>query len=215
MNPVTLRIIEGADRGRSFQKLQAPISIGREEGNTVQLNDDRVSRFHLKIHWDQDQLVLTDLESTNGTKVNGEDTHLKIIRDGDLITVGRSTMIVGSREQINRRIARLNRPEIEKQLASTSGSDSQFRPPWDLDPDYPVALMEIDRPKLPARLTPGQAAQLAEVLDYLHLHIRKLIANCEMKDRQAGVEMPAAQWQQLLDLQSRLAEYMRDIGRGG
>jgi len=31
-----------------------------------------VSRFHLKIQEDHTRVVLTDLESTNGTKVNGE-----------------------------------------------------------------------------------------------------------------------------------------------
>lgn len=213
MTPVTLRVLEGADRGRCFDKLPTPISIGREEGNSIQLNDDRVSRFHLKIHWDQDQLVLTDLESTNGTKVNGEDTTLKIIREGDLISVGRSTLIVGSREQINRRLSRLNQPGLEKQLASAGASDSQFRAPWDQDPNYPLALLNLDRPKLPAKLSPGQAAQLAEVLDYLHIHLRKLIADSEVKDRNEPVMMSPKQWQQLLDLQARVAEYMREIGR--
>lgn len=213
MTPVTLRVLEGADRGRNFDKLPTPISIGREEGNTIQLNDDRVSRFHLKIHWDQDQLVLTDLESTNGTKVNGEDTTLKIIREGDLITVGRSTLIVGSREQINRRLSKLNQPGLEKQLVSAVTGDSQFRAPWDQDPNYPLALLNVDRPQLPAKMSPGQAAQLAEVLDFLHIHLRKLISDCEASDRGEPVKLSAKNWQQLLDLQSRVAEYLRDIGR--
>ncbi|HEV3023742.1 MAG TPA: FHA domain-containing protein, partial [Pirellulales bacterium] len=87
---ITLRILDGADRGRTFDGLQTPVTIGREEGNSVQLNDERVSRFHLKIQEDQDKLVLTDLESTNGTKVNGEDIQLRILRVGDMISVGRS-----------------------------------------------------------------------------------------------------------------------------
>ena len=46
---VTLRVLDGADRGRVFQNLATPVTIGREEGNSVQLNDERISRFHLKI----------------------------------------------------------------------------------------------------------------------------------------------------------------------
>ncbi|MEX0711350.1 MAG: FHA domain-containing protein, partial [Pirellulales bacterium] len=69
MASITLRVLDGADRGKVFEHLETPITIGREEGNLVQLNDERVSRFHLKIQEDQDKLVLTDLESTNGTKV--------------------------------------------------------------------------------------------------------------------------------------------------
>ena len=55
-----------------FDDVPTPLTIGREEGNPIQLNDERISRFHLKIQEDEGKLVLTDLESTNGTKVNGE-----------------------------------------------------------------------------------------------------------------------------------------------
>ena len=66
---VTLRVLDGADRGRTFEDVPTPFTVGREEGNSVQLNDERISRFHLKIQEDHEKLVLTDLESTNGTKV--------------------------------------------------------------------------------------------------------------------------------------------------
>ncbi|HEX3870706.1 MAG TPA: FHA domain-containing protein, partial [Pirellulales bacterium] len=93
---ITLRVLDGADRGRIFSNLPTPVTIGREEGNSVQLNDERVSRFHLKIQEDQDKLVLTDLESTNGTKVNGENIQLRILRHGDIVAVGRSVLLFGS-----------------------------------------------------------------------------------------------------------------------
>ena len=85
MVTITLRAIDGADRGRVFGDLSLPVTIGREEGNSIQLNDERISRYHVKIQEDQDKLILTDLESTNGTKVNGEDVQLRILRYGDVI----------------------------------------------------------------------------------------------------------------------------------
>ena len=69
---ITLRVVHGADRGRTFAEIPTPLTIGREEGNCIQLNDERISRFHLKIQEDQRKIVLTDLQSTNGTRVNGE-----------------------------------------------------------------------------------------------------------------------------------------------
>ncbi len=72
MSGITLRVLDGADRGRIYQNVGPPITIGREEGNTIQLNDERISRYHIKIQEDNNRLVLTDLDSTNGTKVNGE-----------------------------------------------------------------------------------------------------------------------------------------------
>ena len=110
MSGITLRVIDGADRGRAYDELDPPITIGREEGNSIQLNDERVSRFHLKIQEDNERLVLTDLESTNGTKVNNEDIQLRILRFGDIISVGRSVILYGSREQIAGRHVAMKAP---------------------------------------------------------------------------------------------------------
>src|SRR6201991_3227418 len=100
MAQITLRVLDGADRGRIYENLPTPVTIGREEGNSLQLNDERVSRFHVKIQEDQDKVVITDLESTNGTKVNGEDIQLRILRFGDIVSLGRSVLLVGSRDGI-------------------------------------------------------------------------------------------------------------------
>src|ERR1700732_3980592 len=67
---VTFQILEGIDKGRVFRDLPTPLTIGREEGNILRLNDERVSRFHAKVQIDSEDFILTDLESTNGTRVN-------------------------------------------------------------------------------------------------------------------------------------------------
>jgi pSer/pThr/pTyr-binding forkhead associated (FHA) protein len=46
MPGVTLKILHGADRGKVFEDLSPPFTVGREEGNDIQLNDERVSRCH-------------------------------------------------------------------------------------------------------------------------------------------------------------------------
>src|SRR5687768_14152462 len=99
MAQITLRVLDGADRGRVFENLATPVTIGREEGNTVQLNDERISRYHIKIQEDGDHTILTDLASTNGTRVNGEDVQLRVLRFGDVVTLGRSVLLYGTREQ--------------------------------------------------------------------------------------------------------------------
>ena len=72
------------------------VTIGREEGNTIQLNDERVSRFHVKIQEDNRQLVLTDLESTNGTRVNDTPVTAHRLLDGDReVDVHRSGPLIG------------------------------------------------------------------------------------------------------------------------
>ncbi|MCO6457058.1 MAG: FHA domain-containing protein [Pirellulaceae bacterium] len=217
MPQITLRVLDGADRGRVFEGLAAPVTIGREEGNTVQLNDDRVSRFHIKIQEDHDQLVLTDLESTNGTKVNGEDINLRILRFGDMITVGRSVLLFGSRDQIANRLASLRSREGEGTLNPRDGSGPpssamDFELNWNDDADLQATLQSRSPPPLPERLTPGQAAQLSELIEYLHTRLRQLLKSVEVDAKSEQVQIDFAQWQTLVDLQARLAEYLRRIG---
>jgi pSer/pThr/pTyr-binding forkhead associated (FHA) protein len=217
MAQITLRVLDGADRGRVFDELQTPVTIGREEGNSLQLNDERVSRFHVKIQEDQDKIVLTDLESTNGTKVNGEDIQLRILRYGDIISLGRTVLLFGSREQIAGRLA-----QLRGEMSGTIGYDDQgqsakagsldFELNWSADPDVQSTLHTLLPPELPERLSPGQAAQLCELLEYLHVRIRDLLASVSIKPDADRVALEQRQWQNLIDLQARLAAYLRAVG---
>jgi pSer/pThr/pTyr-binding forkhead associated (FHA) protein len=220
MTGITLRVLDGADRGRIFQNIGPPITIGREEGNTIQLNDERVSRYHVKIQEDNNRLVLTDLDSTNGTKVNGEDIQLRILKFGDMIALGRSVLLFGSREQIAGRLARLRDdngdgamtadPEQVQKAANFSSLDFELN--WNEECDMQATLHALEPPELPDRMTPGQAAQLAEILEYLHVRLRNLILSATVENKTSKITLDLRQWQALIDLQARLSEYLRRIG---
>ena len=218
---VTLRILDGADRGRAFEDLPTPVTIGREEGNSIQLNDERVSRFHLKIQEDHDKLVLTDLESTNGTKVNGEEVQLRILRFGDLIAVGRSVLLFGSREQIAARMARLGgnksqersvRPVDEQGIPADDESPSSIDGSGNSDYHIQETMNALEPPELPEHLSPAQAAQVSEIFGYFHHRIRNLLEGAKIKSPKERVTVDFQQWQNLVDIQSRLADFLRMIG---
>ncbi|MCA9178289.1 MAG: FHA domain-containing protein [Planctomycetales bacterium] len=212
---ITLQILDGADRGRVFSDLQPPVTIGREEGNSIQLNDDRVSRFHVKIQEDHDHLVLTDLESTNGTKVNGEDIQLRILRFGDMINVGRSLLLFGNQDQIAERLRDLRsdhqRVTIDPDKDRQDSGSFFLNLPNDLG-NFPIASTSDEAPALPERLSPGQAAQLAEVLEFLHGRIRHLFQAAHIDDESGRVDVSMARWQAVAELQHQLAAYLRMIG---
>lgn len=217
---VTLRVLDGADRGRVYDSLPTPVTIGREEGNSVQLNDDRVSRFHIKIQEDDQKLVLTDLESTNGTKVNGENVQLWILRHGDVISVGRTMLLFGSEDEIARRLASLRGVDLadgvtldeDDPVEAPSSISLEAELNWSDDPGARMTLHTLLPPELPERLTPGQAAELSELLQYLHLRLRNLIQSVEVVRRSDKVTIHERRWQDLLDIESRLARYLRSIG---
>lgn len=219
MAQITLRVLDGADRGRVYQDLATPVTIGREEGNSLQLNDERVSRFHVKIQEDQDKIVITDLESTNGTKVNGEDIQLRILRYGDIVSLGRSVLLFGTREQIAERLAALRGEALSGPLTGddpgrpVAAPSLDFELNWSADPDVQSTLHTLVPPDLPERLSPGQAAQLCELLEYLHIRVRDLLGSVKVKPEGDRVNLDLRQWQNLIDLQARLASYLRGVGQ--
>ena len=222
MAHISLYVLDGADRGRKYESLSTPITIGREEGNAVQLNDERISRFHIKIQEDQDKLVLTDLESTNGTRVNGEQVQLRILRYGDVISLGRSVLRYGTREQIANRLRELREEgEVPSEDLDASALAKHVAQPGDDDMSWDGgtharSTLHIPKPpELPEGLSPGQAAQVAELLEYLHLRSRALVESVEIPEESRTVEIDIARWQEVLDIQGLLAEYLRQVGEPG
>jgi len=221
MSHITLRVLHGHDRGRVFERLPTPVTIGREEGNSIQLNDERISRYHLKLQSDNGKIVATDLESTNGTRINGEEISVRIVRDGDMISLGRSLLLVGSHSDIDRRIAAIAASRSE----SAGGHAQQLRERMariaqhDSDSDVVEDVAEVRSPLLPGgppplpdRLSPAQSAELVELLEYIQGVLRAAAEAAVLRPGGEAVEIDFVEWQALLDMQARLAELLRQIG---
>ena len=212
MTLVNLRVVQGSDRGRVYLDLKLPITVGREEGNAIQLNDERISRFHIKVQEDNQYIVLTDLDSTNGTRVNGQDCQLRILRFGDLISVGRSVLLYGSREQIIERVQEsLTAIEQNAELQHSLSKD-----PLDFEVDGSQSVMlvlssAVPQPKIPERLTPSQAAQLAELLEYFHGQLAAVVDSPKTPEHSTNVKINIATWQLMIQMYARLSELIRSV----
>ena len=217
---ITLRVLDGADRGRIFADAATPLTIGREEGNPIQLNDERVSRFHLKLQEDQGKVVLTDLQSTNGTKVNGENIQICSLRPGDVISIGRTLLVFGSHEEIAKRLAVLRGADLSEGVTLDADEYDEepdaavldFELNFSEDPDAQILLHTLTPPELPSSLSPGQAAQVAEMLQYINIRMRGLIQSVRSKGKGDRVTLDQREWQNLIDLEDRLGTYLRRIG---
>lgn len=230
MPVVTFQVLEGIDKGRVFRELPTPVTIGREDGNALRLNDERVSRFHAKIQYDNGEIILTDLESTNGTRVNGNVVQIRRLRAGDRIGVGRSLLLFGSEQEIDARIAALSglsTPAAEdgasRALPATLHAQT-LAAQFDHDIDFPLNprdkitvtagslfLGSRPLPPLPRKMTPAQAARLAELLDFLHRHLTSATENINANEEGAFITLRYADWQRVLALQMILARYVRAI----
>src|SRR5579864_6941874 len=80
--------IGGPLKGTTIELAAAEVCIGREAGNQVCVPSAWVSRRHCALRREGDEVVVQDLESRNGTFVNGVPVTRQELKDGDLLTVG-------------------------------------------------------------------------------------------------------------------------------
>ena len=71
------------------------ITIGRQEGNTIRLSEQNVSRRHARLVRRQGALLLEDLSSYNGIKLNGAVLSAATsLKDGDVFLIGDYRMAI-------------------------------------------------------------------------------------------------------------------------
>ena len=85
--------ITGPLKGTTIPLAGTETVIGREPTNAVAINDPLVSRRHCSIKTRAGAVEVSDLESLNGTFVNGVPTREKALEHGDRIKVGTSQFI--------------------------------------------------------------------------------------------------------------------------
>lgn len=91
---VELTVRQGPRPGQRFSLTRPPITIGREAGNDVAINDPQVSRRHASLTWDGRQFIIQDLGSANGTFVNGVRlTAPRALQPGDVIGLGPTVLL--------------------------------------------------------------------------------------------------------------------------
>jgi two-component system, cell cycle response regulator len=89
-----LVVLAGVDVGSVVQLDNPVVLIGRDSSCNMTLKDDSISRFHASIKLHQNGVVtIEDLNSTNGTYVNGKQVQIEELREGDKILLGKNTVI--------------------------------------------------------------------------------------------------------------------------
>lgn len=231
MAEVTFQILEGMERGRVFADIDTPFTIGREEDNAIQLNDERVSRFHLKVQEDAGKVIITDLESTNGSRVNGVPATMRVLQVGDLVSIGRCLLVFGNPREIGSRFRATNSQSLKRLQEVIDGShpdeDSEYlEPSGTVDPgsahpsDWSDMLdsagqeLAAAAPPVPDTFRLAQRAQLADLVAFIHQRVvvflqsgRELQPNDPTGQRMVN----GSDWQQLIQLEMQLARMIREV----
>ena len=83
-----LTVVAGPNRGSTYAVQDGELSIGRQTGNGIVLSSSKVSKRHCQLVVNNDEVVIKDLGSSNGTFVNGVLTKLRKLKAGDRLSVG-------------------------------------------------------------------------------------------------------------------------------
>lgn len=76
---------------KTFPLSGETVSIGRSAGSTIQLETEAISRYHVSLTYKEDQVSVTDMESANGTFVDGvrlKPNELHVLYGGEEIQIG-------------------------------------------------------------------------------------------------------------------------------
>jgi serine/threonine protein kinase len=122
---VILEVVDGPASGRVFRYLQHDLFLlGRSDSADLCLADDsHLSRNHLRIEIDPPHCVVTDLQSANGTFVNGVRIAERTLVDGDTISGGQTL--------------------IRVRIGDDGGSSELLAEFADADPPADTAVMEL------------------------------------------------------------------------
>jgi pSer/pThr/pTyr-binding forkhead associated (FHA) protein len=84
-----------AGQSQAVELSEPAIALGRTHENTLQIHDEKASRQHCRIEQTDDgSYRLRDLDSRNGTYVNGGQVTETALADGDRIRIGKTTILV-------------------------------------------------------------------------------------------------------------------------
>jgi two-component system NtrC family sensor kinase len=98
----SLFVIQGTDQGKRIDVTSEAVRVGRDSDNAVRLHDTEVSRHHAEVRFDaeENRYLIVDLDSSNGTFVNGVAVQQRELRNGDRILVGCTLMIYTGQDEL-------------------------------------------------------------------------------------------------------------------
>lgn len=88
-----LHLIENKKTVSSFDLSEGEIVVGRDAECEIHLDDEAISRRHVRIFTLMGDAFLEDLESSNGTYVNGRLTKKSVLNDDDVIQIGKRELL--------------------------------------------------------------------------------------------------------------------------
>lgn len=142
--------LEGSCAGQTVELGVEPVTIGRKAGNTLKIDDEAASSYHAEIKKEPMGYVISDLGSTNGTKVMGR-------AGGEYEKIVKQLLTTGAKVRIGKTIfefKNVGAPSEDDELLGTVVLDSDKL-------ENRLAESIAERPKKPVTIPPAAIAAAA------------------------------------------------------
>ena len=137
---------------KEFELTGQSMTMGREPDNDIVVENLLVSGYHARIDPAGREYVLTDLQSKNGTFVNGERVTSTKLKDGDQILVGKHTIVFTLSPEEIQEDQKLTEPTMFIEVAQgASEAEAQDPTPSGLD----STAISAERPAVLSFLSGG------------------------------------------------------------
>ncbi|WP_437713959.1 sigma 54-interacting transcriptional regulator [Sorangium sp. So ce448] len=101
-----LLVIQGGSSSRFFLPASGAVLVGRAAEADLRIESSAISRRHARLMVADGEVRISDLESHNGVRVNGERIEgARALRSGDVITLGEIALILRCEARVSRRVA--------------------------------------------------------------------------------------------------------------
>ena len=110
-----LEVVSGQANQQRFTLSQEKLKLGRSKYNDLILDDEKVSRTHAEIYFEDGYYVIEDLNSTNGVQVNDQVIHKILLKSGDRITLGDTQLVFTQKEpeiSLGDKVAFINKSDL-------------------------------------------------------------------------------------------------------
>ena len=109
MPEATLLVIQGKDQGSRFDIGAEDVQIGRGTQNQIRILNKEISRAHAGISYAGGEWQIEDLNSSNGTYVNGREIDARIVlHPGDQVQLGRTVLLFSKKTPASPLMSQIN-----------------------------------------------------------------------------------------------------------
>ena len=120
-----LFIVDGPDKGRRIPIGANPVVIGRSAPADIVLQDPQISRNHCRVCLAMDEIIVIDLESSNGTYIDGKRL------------AGGGPLGVGARLQVGSHVLE-HEYRIRKEVEESQELDRDLKQAWNYSSSRPA-----------------------------------------------------------------------------